>query len=153
MAAIINHLWQSTLVAGLAWLVVTLALKRERASVRYSVWLVASLKFLIPFSALASLGARFGWHPVVVAVFTPHDLAIDAGGGLLSPQAIRIAAHPSTAVPTVRSLWNAAPDVLLAAWALGATRMIVKLAIVPSPRRSEERRVGKECRSRWSPYH
>src|SRR5258707_6745565 len=23
----------------------------------------------------------------------------------------------------------------------------------PSPHRSEERRVGKECRSRWSPYH
>src|SRR2546427_7074424 len=23
----------------------------------------------------------------------------------------------------------------------------------PGPRRSEERRVGKECRSRWSPYH
>ena len=26
---------------------------------------------------------------------------------------------------------------------------IIKLAL----RRSEERRVGKECRSRWSPYH
>ena len=25
--------------------------------------------------------------------------------------------------------------------------------IVDSKRRSEERRVGKECRSRWSPYH
>ena len=24
---------------------------------------------------------------------------------------------------------------------------------VPAARRSEERRVGKECRSRWSPYH
>src|SRR2546430_15064348 len=24
---------------------------------------------------------------------------------------------------------------------------------VPGMRRSEERRVGKECRSRWSPYH
>ena len=24
---------------------------------------------------------------------------------------------------------------------------------VISPDRSEERRVGKECRSRWSPYH
>src|SRR5256886_13581939 len=24
---------------------------------------------------------------------------------------------------------------------------------VPIPERSEERRVGKECRSRWSPYH
>src|SRR2546422_11051200 len=23
----------------------------------------------------------------------------------------------------------------------------------PTPGRSEERRVGKECRSRWSPYH
>src|SRR5258707_8044033 len=23
----------------------------------------------------------------------------------------------------------------------------------PGPTRSEERRVGKECRSRWSPYH
>ena len=26
-------------------------------------------------------------------------------------------------------------------------------AAVFSPLRSEERRVGKECRSRWSPYH
>ena len=25
--------------------------------------------------------------------------------------------------------------------------------VFPSPARSEERRVGKECRSRWSPYH
>ena len=24
---------------------------------------------------------------------------------------------------------------------------------LPKPSRSEERRVGKECRSRWSPYH
>ena len=25
--------------------------------------------------------------------------------------------------------------------------------IIPGANRSEERRVGKECRSRWSPYH
>ena len=25
--------------------------------------------------------------------------------------------------------------------------------VLASGRRSEERRVGKECRSRWSPYH
>ena len=31
------------------------------------------------------------------------------------------------------------------------TKMIVD--IDKSTRRSEERRVGKECRSRWSPYH
>src|SRR5258708_7291155 len=27
------------------------------------------------------------------------------------------------------------------------------LLAVPREQRSEERRVGKECRSRWSPYH
>ena len=27
------------------------------------------------------------------------------------------------------------------------------LALYPDASRSEERRVGKECRSRWSPYH
>ena len=28
-----------------------------------------------------------------------------------------------------------------------------KIRIIHPDRRSEERRVGKECRSRWSPYH
>ena len=31
-------------------------------------------------------------------------------------------------------------------------RVIAVLA-AGDPQRSEERRVGKECRSRWSPYH
>ena len=29
----------------------------------------------------------------------------------------------------------------------------VSVVSVPDLTRSEERRVGKECRSRWSPYH
>ena len=29
----------------------------------------------------------------------------------------------------------------------------VKLGVAEAGGRSEERRVGKECRSRWSPYH
>ena len=28
-----------------------------------------------------------------------------------------------------------------------------RIVLLPSRIRSEERRVGKECRSRWSPYH
>jgi len=31
--------------------------------------------------------------------------------------------------------------------------LIESLRAGAAPRRSEERRVGKECRSRWSPYH
>ena len=29
----------------------------------------------------------------------------------------------------------------------------IELAEAAAKKRSEERRVGKECRSRWSPYH
>ena len=32
-------------------------------------------------------------------------------------------------------------------------RRLSATGIVPKISRSEERRVGKECRSRWSPYH
>ena len=32
-------------------------------------------------------------------------------------------------------------------------RVILGLAVIAGLVRSEERRVGKECRSRWSPYH
>ena len=31
--------------------------------------------------------------------------------------------------------------------------ILMKVGIIGSYYRSEERRVGKECRSRWSPYH
>ncbi len=52
-----NHLWQSTLFAAAAALV-TLAFRKNRAEVRYWIWLSASLKFLVPFSLLISLGVR-----------------------------------------------------------------------------------------------
>src|SRR5574341_1380457 len=35
----------------------------------------------------------------------------------------------------------------------GASRSILKMLEAVGLARSEERRVGKECRSRWSPYH
>ena len=36
---------------------------------------------------------------------------------------------------------------------LGKVQVIVESTYGDSHPRSEERRVGKECRSRWSPYH
>ena len=55
--AMANHLWQSTLFALLA-AIVTLAFKKNQARIRHSLWLAASLKFLVPFSLLMSLGHR-----------------------------------------------------------------------------------------------
>ena len=54
-----NHLWQSTLFAAAIGLV-TLALRRNHAAVRHALWLIASLKFLVPFAAIAALGAQVG---------------------------------------------------------------------------------------------
>src|SRR5256886_13448900 len=47
-------------------------------------------------------------------------------------------------------------DAKLALEALKATletKVTRPASVADTPRRSEERRVGKECRSRWSPYH
>ena len=55
--AVGNHLWQSTLFAAVAAML-TLALRKNQARVRYRLWLAASVKFLIPFSLLISLGGH-----------------------------------------------------------------------------------------------
>ena len=57
-----NHLWQSTLFAVAAGLLV-FAFRKNRAQIRYWLWLSASLKFLLPFSLLISLGSHLGWAP------------------------------------------------------------------------------------------
>jgi BlaR1 peptidase M56 len=62
---ILDHLWQSSLLVVLVWLL-TLALRSNRAAVRYWLWLAASVKFLIPFSLLVSFGSQFGWRTVPV---------------------------------------------------------------------------------------
>ncbi len=46
IAGFVAHLWQSTLCAGVAWLL-ALALRRHQAQARYWVWFLASAKFLI----------------------------------------------------------------------------------------------------------
>jgi uncharacterized protein (TIGR03435 family) len=55
--AVADHLWQSTIFAAAAGFV-TLVLRKDHARIRYSVWLTASLKFLVPFSAFITLGNR-----------------------------------------------------------------------------------------------
>ena len=65
LSPLANHLWQSTLFCFAAWLL-ALAVRKNRASVRYRIWMAASVKFLIPFSAMVSLGSRFGWRSAPV---------------------------------------------------------------------------------------
>src|SRR4051812_33029493 len=62
MNGIFNHLWQSTAFAA-AIALAALALRRNSPRLRYWLWLAASIKFLIPFSWLVSIGAGIQLPP------------------------------------------------------------------------------------------
>jgi beta-lactamase regulating signal transducer with metallopeptidase domain len=74
LCALANHLWQSTLFAGAAGFL-TLAFRKNRAAVRYGLWLAASLKFLIPFSMLVGIGSYVRW-PLSPAIAKPQIVLI-----------------------------------------------------------------------------
>ena len=54
---LVDHLWQSTIFALVAW-VLALVLRRNQARTRYRVWLLASVKFLVPFSIFVTAGEQ-----------------------------------------------------------------------------------------------
>ena len=57
-----------------------LALRSNRAQVRYWLWLAASMKFLVPFAALVALGGQFGWRVVRPRFRSPNWLVVDGRG-------------------------------------------------------------------------
>lgn len=120
-AAAGNHLWQSTLFAAAAGLL-TLMLKNNRAQTRYALWLVASVKFLIPFSPLTELGKYLGGFRslshgqafgVVMEVF---DQPFGTAGAI----------HSSAVTPEValQLAMRYLPAFLLAAWACGCVAVL-----------------------------
>jgi bla regulator protein blaR1 len=70
---ITNHLWQSTVFA-LAVALLAVAFRKNRAEVRYWLWLSASLKFLIPFSLLIGVGIRM-WDALPAGKIASHIAA------------------------------------------------------------------------------
>ena len=70
-----DHLWQSTLFALAAGLL-TLAFRHSRASVRYAIWMAASVKFLVPFALLVAIGSAANvWTNVPTPPQRPLTLA------------------------------------------------------------------------------
>ena len=67
MTALADHLWQSSLFALAAGLL-TLALRRNAARIRFWLWFAASLKFLVPFTALVFLGDDWRGYAGAAAV-------------------------------------------------------------------------------------
>jgi uncharacterized protein (TIGR03435 family) len=112
LSSLANHLWQSSVFAGAAWLL-TLALRKNRAAVRYTLWLAASIKFLVPFSLLVSAGSRFAWRTSPEIAPAPLSRAMDQISQPFTPQTAAVpvaAAAPS---------WNPAPVILFGIWLCG----------------------------------
>src|SRR2546430_6344789 len=93
-------------------------------------------------------GRRHGWIAYAVAL----PLAVVMLVPFLYMVATALTSEPDSLRHLVPEHFGAA----LAALPFGRflfTSVIFSLAVVAGQVRSEERRVGKECRSRWSPYH
>ena len=109
LTEIANHLWQSTLFTAAAWLL-TMALRRNRAAVRYALWLAASVKFLVPFSLFVSLGSHLGWRTAAQA---PLSLAMDQ---ISQPFTVPVASLP---LPSTVPSSNWVSLLLFAVWLCG----------------------------------
>ncbi|HET9830347.1 MAG TPA: M56 family metallopeptidase [Vicinamibacterales bacterium] len=115
-AALAAHLWQSTWFVGVVWLA-TLALRRHGARLRYWLWTAASVKFLVPFSWLISIGAQFDWR-------TAPEMARPAAAfvmkQVLSPSVL--VAAPATLTQQTPVL----PWLLVAVWLAGSAATLVR---------------------------
>lgn len=118
VAPLANHLWQSTLFAAAAWLL-TLALRKNRAAVRYGLWLAASVKFLIPFSLLVSAGDQFASRmtPAVPQASMPLVIAQISHPFALSAEIPAGANGPSNPVPVLLlTVWLCGFALSVAVW-------------------------------------
>jgi uncharacterized protein (TIGR03435 family) len=98
LLAVANHLWQSTLCAGVVW-ALTLVLGKNRAAVRFRLWLAVSVKFLLPFAWFVTLGSQLGWRTVPVPARLPWSVTGDFSLPFVVPAAVPPEIGPMGAVP------------------------------------------------------
>ncbi|MGD0368609.1 MAG: M56 and DUF3738 domain-containing protein [Acidobacteriaceae bacterium] len=119
--ALANHLWQSTGFLVAVWLL-TLALRRNEARVRYWLWIAASVKFLLPFSLLTGLGRLLpGPRHLEVQAPAPVASAIEIAS---RPFSGFISASPVGSTPHAARLIDPAmpwvPAIVAVVWLCGA---------------------------------
>ena len=117
-----NHLWQSTGFAAVAALL-AVALRANHARARYWLWLAASVKFLIPFSALAAIGSGVGrWFapaaPVSRVPFVIEQIVQPFTPAQFAPLPVTASAPAPNAIPAIcLTVWLCGlAAVLLYAW-------------------------------------
>ncbi len=116
LTPVANHVWQSTLLAGSVWLL-SLVFRKQRARVRYGLWLAASVKFLVPFSLLIGMGSRVEWRPAGSLAHSPLPVAMEQ----ISQPFARAAPVAGIALSPAAS---PLPGILLGIWICGFTVVV-----------------------------
>jgi bla regulator protein blaR1 len=114
-----DHIWQSTLFALLAGCL-TLFLRRNPARLRFGIWLVASIKFLVPFALIIRVGQFIGPRRTISSVRALYS-AVEIVGQPFGRSAPHI---------TLQSAWqaqvlSAIPALLVALWIAGCLATFV----------------------------
>src|SRR5579862_3891483 len=124
LVPVANHLWQSTWFAAVAGLL-TLFLRKNRAYVRYWLWLVASLKFLLPFSILVAVGGLLGPH--TAAAPSQPTPASDLSYLVQQVGQPFTSTVPQVATPAVpRSYTGVITAILILLWAAGFVTLVCR---------------------------
>ena len=109
LSSLANHLCQSTVFAAAMW-ALTLPLQQNRAAVRYWLWLEVSVKSLVPFSLLVSVGSQFGWRATPAIGPVPISHVVER-----ISQSFALPAEAVPAVTKTASL-SPVPAVLFSIW-------------------------------------
>jgi bla regulator protein blaR1 len=113
IAQLANHLWHSTVFASVVALL-TLMLRRNRAALRHSLWMTASIKFLVPFSLLIGIGREIGWRDVP-AIEQPRVEIVEQ---MSEPFALQASVPLTHSAPKTTSPF---PAILFGVWLCGFT--------------------------------
>jgi bla regulator protein blaR1 len=123
---ILTHLLQSTVFAAVCALL-TLALRNNRAQVRYTLWVAASLKFLLPFAALMAMGGALGHSLLPARAAQPFAMLFE----FVSEPISRTVGPGAARVPSLLDAAGSGRGVvisiaILAAWAIGSLVLLAR---------------------------
>jgi bla regulator protein blaR1 len=128
LAGLANHLWQSTLFLAIVALL-TLLLRDNRAQVRYWLWLAASVKFLVPFALLVTLGNQFGWWSSEAISRPVLPLVVGAMSQPFSLPALRVVVPEMPAATAFDEVLAAALVALVGVWFVGCVALMARWTI------------------------
>jgi uncharacterized protein (TIGR03435 family) len=120
-ALVFNHVWQSTLFAGVI-AILALALRHNRARLRYALWLAASVKFLVPFAMLTAAGGVLAWQQAPAPL---RSVVASSGVRDFNAPFAAMWLEPTTMVtPAAQPQWIA--PIVFAVWACGFMAMLLR---------------------------